>query len=45
MFKQFTKALMSSPQLWGWGILFTIFWLFMGAYFFSRGVPDSNNVD
>lgn len=39
LIKFMVKALISSPAVIGWSILFTLFWLIMGAYIFSVNVP------
>lgn len=33
--KFFFKTLMTNKSLWGWGVAFMVFWLFMGAYVFG----------
>lgn len=39
IFKYYIKSLFLSKQNIFWSIIFVIFWLFMGAYLFSRGIP------
>ena len=33
------KGLMRNRSLWGWGVLFMLLWLLLGAFVFSTGVP------
>ena len=33
--KFYLKSLLTNKPLWGWGIGFTVFWLFMGAFVFG----------
>lgn len=40
LIKYMVKALISSPTVVGWSILFTLFWLTMGAYIFSSTVIE-----
>ncbi len=40
IFKYYIKSLFLSPEIIFWSIVFIIFWLFMGAYFFVRGIPE-----
>jgi hypothetical protein len=39
IFKYYTKSLFLSSELIFWSIVFVVFWLFMGAYLFTRGIP------
>lgn len=39
IFKYYTKSLFLSPENIFWSIVFVIFWLLMGAYLFTRGIP------
>ena len=38
IFKYYVKSLFLSRETIFWSIVFVIFWLFMGAYLFSRGI-------
>lgn len=40
IFKYYTKSLFLSPEAIFWSIVFVIFWLFMGAYLFTQGIPE-----
>ncbi|MCL5787518.1 MAG: hypothetical protein M1581_02750 [Candidatus Thermoplasmatota archaeon] len=37
--KYFIKSMLKNRNLWGWGVLFMLFWLFMGAFVFTSGFP------
>ena len=37
--KYFLKSMLKNPNLWGWGVLFMLFWIFMGAFVFTSGFP------
>lgn len=39
VFGYYTKGLLSNRNLWFWGVAFMLFWLLLGAYSFSSGVP------
>ncbi len=38
--KYFLKSLLKNKNIWGWGILFMLFWIFMGAFVFGTNFPD-----
>ena len=40
IFKYYTKSLFLSPEGIFWSIVFVVFWLFMGAHLFIRGIPE-----
>lgn len=37
----YTKGILSNRNLWFWGVAFMIFWLFLYAFSFAQGVPDT----
>lgn len=37
MFSYFLKSIVSNKSLWGWGVLFMVFWLVLGAFVFANG--------
>lgn len=39
IFKYYIKSLFLSQEIFFWSIIFVVFWLFMGAYLFSKGIP------
>ncbi|MEO0097543.1 MAG: hypothetical protein ABIK78_05555 [candidate division WOR-3 bacterium] len=39
IFKYYIKSLFLSKETFFWSIIFVVFWLFMGAYLFSKGMP------
>jgi hypothetical protein len=41
LFKYYTKGLVSNRNLWFWGVAFMLFWLVLGAYSFSQGLPSN----
>jgi hypothetical protein len=42
LFKYYTKGILSNRNLWFWGVAFMLFWVVIGAFEFSQGVPDTN---
>lgn len=42
IFRIYLKNAITNKATWGWGIFFMIFWLFMGAYVFSTGIPKKD---
>ena len=38
--KYFLKSMLKNPNLWGWGVLFMLFWIFMGAFVFTSNFPN-----
>lgn len=40
IFKHYTKSLMLSSEYIFWSIFFVVFWLLMGAYAFTRPMPE-----
>lgn len=34
----FLKSMIKNRSLWGWSVLFMVFWLFLGAYVFTQSV-------
>lgn len=45
IFTQFTKNALKNGSNWGWGVLFMIFWIIMGAYVFSSGEIPATEID
>jgi hypothetical protein len=43
LLKHYTKGILSNKNLWFWGVAFMVFWLVMGAYVFTQGVPDARS--
>lgn len=41
MFLQYLRNGLTNRATWGWGVLFMIFWLVMGAYVFDTNTPVS----
>jgi hypothetical protein len=41
LFMHFSKALLRNKSLWGWGVLFMFFWLFLGAFVESNSLPKN----
>ncbi|MEM3685154.1 MAG: hypothetical protein QXT39_05770, partial [Conexivisphaerales archaeon] len=39
IFKYFLKSILSNRSLWGWGVIFMLFWLMLGVFVFSSSVP------
>jgi hypothetical protein len=37
--KYFIKSMLKNRNLWGWGVFFMLFWLFMGAFVFTSAFP------
>jgi hypothetical protein len=35
LFKYYLRTLFTNRPLWAWGVGFTVFWLFMGAFVFG----------
>lgn len=38
--KYFLKSIIRNRSLWGWGVLFMVFWLALGAFLFSSDLPN-----
>ena len=43
LIKFYTKGILSNKNLWFWGVAFMIFWLFLYAFSFAAGVPDTRS--
>jgi len=41
LFIYFSKALLRIKSLWGWGVLFMGFYIVLGAFLFSNGLPNN----
>ncbi|EQD39127.1 ABC transporter, partial [mine drainage metagenome] len=39
--RPFLKAMLTNPSLWFWGVAFMAFWLVLGAFVFSSGLPPT----
>ena len=36
----FLKSMLKNKNIWGWGLFFMLFWIFMGAFVFGTNFPD-----
>jgi hypothetical protein len=41
LIKYYTKGILSNRNLWFWGVAIMLFWLVLGAYTFSQGLPQN----
>lgn len=41
LLKYYTKGILSNRNLWFWGVAMMLFWLVLGAYTFSQGLPQN----
>ncbi|PSN99815.1 hypothetical protein B9Q11_00575 [Candidatus Marsarchaeota G2 archaeon ECH_B_SAG-F08] len=43
LFTRFARSLLKNRPLWGWGVLFMVFYLLLGAFVFSSSLPKLPN--
>ncbi len=43
-FTFYTKALLKNKNIWGWGVIFMLFWLFLGAFVMSSSLPQGDRI-
>jgi hypothetical protein len=43
LFTHYSKTLLTNRALWGWGVLFMIFWLIIGGLVESKGLPSGDH--
>src|ERR1700730_12716635 len=41
LIKYYIKGMLSNRNLWFWGVAFMLFWLVLGGFVFSRGIPST----
>lgn len=41
----YTRAVLSNPALWFWGVVFMAFWFVLGAYVFSGGLAPGRSAE
>jgi hypothetical protein len=41
----YTRAVLTNPALWFWGVVFMAFWFVLGAYVFSGGLAPGHSAD
>ncbi|PSN89634.1 hypothetical protein B9Q03_08385 [Candidatus Marsarchaeota G2 archaeon OSP_D] len=44
LFTHYSKTLLTNRALWGWGVLFMVFWLIIGGFVESTGLPKGNHM-
>lgn len=42
LFTHYSKALLTNRALWGWGVAFMVFWLVIGGFVESTGLPKGD---
>jgi len=43
LFTHYSKTLLTNRALWGWGVLFMVFWLVIGGFVESTGLPKGDS--
>ncbi|MHB8361037.1 MAG: hypothetical protein ACYDAO_06275 [Thermoplasmataceae archaeon] len=41
--KYFLKSMLRNKNIWGWGLFFMVFWLFMGAFVFNYNTTNTRS--